>query len=423
MSPAERGLWARPAGRISARFALVAEHDRGYSTEVYPRNLAGQVALSCEHAEGRACGPGAGAGLELDSAAGAGQWLSLFTRLRLGLGSGGYGGGVELERAALQAILGPVALAAGRDVLALSPSARTELMWSDHAAPADHVRIGTARPLELAGVRVSLLWFVARLREPQTFAGTLVSGQRLQVELSDRLAVGASRLLQLGGRGAPHVGLREFFLEHFVREGDPAGVGISNNRLSFDAALALPGARVYYQLDFEDTRKQFLDTLRYTTDHLLGIEVAARGGSRFRGAVVELQQTGINSHEHVLFTTGMTNAGRTVGSPLGPQARSLYAQISIAAAQRLLLSPWAEAATFSSDAYDSPLEGNITLIRRGPSEQRLRGGLGARFAAGAVSFEAQGFVESVWGADLVPGARRANGGVLASVSFVPARWR
>src|SRR5207248_3054198 len=107
-SPAS-GFWFSPADRIALRGALVDEHQRPYSTPVRPRQIEGVVDLSCDHAEGRPCGPGAGAGLELDSSAGYGSWLSAVTRVRGELGNHAYSPALDLDRAYVAAEVGPFA--------------------------------------------------------------------------------------------------------------------------------------------------------------------------------------------------------------------------------------------------------------------------------------------------------------------------
>jgi hypothetical protein len=422
------GFWARPAALLTARAALVDEHLRPYSTAVRPRDLAGFLALSCEHQEGLPCGPGAGLGLEVDSSAGYGRWASAYTRLRVGGGTHAYAEGLEIDRAYLNFELGPLALEVGRDVQVLGPAARSALMLSDNAAPFDHARISTAHPIDILGengslLRLSLRYFIARLRDPQRFHGTLLTGSRAQIDLFDGLEVGGTRLLQLGGEGAPGFGgLGGFIVEHFRRQTGPTGAGVSNNRLSFDAAYVfrgLRGARVYYELAFEDTRSQFFNALEYQTDHLLGIEVVGLDAAGRHGWLVEVHRTGVDSHEHSLYTTGMTNAERTLGSPLGPDAWSVYARgrIDLPAAA---ISPWAEIAHLSSDVYGATETGPIVRVSEGIAERRYRLGLDARFdLRPRLSLQLAAFAERAGNADLAEGATRFNAGLRGALSWTP----
>ena len=417
------GFWFSPADQIALRVALVDEHQRPYSTPVRPRQIAGVVDLSCEYTEGRPCGPGAGAGVELDSAAGYGRWVSAFTRLRLEGGNHDYSRGFELDRAYLNAELGPVALEAGRDVQKLGPGARTSLMLGENAAPLDHVRISTSHPLELGteAVRLSLRYFVARLRDPQRFHGTLLTGARAQLDLFEGLQLGGTRLLELGGDGAPSFTFGQFVLEHLFRQGSSQGAGISNNRLSFDAAYtakSLRGTRVYLELAFEDTRSQFLNTLEFDTDYLAGIEAPDLDGTKRLGLLVEVQRTGRSSQEHSTFTTGMTNLGRTLGSPLGPDTLSAFAQgrFDTDAAS---FAPWVEVARLSSDVYTATESGPVVRIRKGPAEKRLRGGIQASAPLRErVLLRVEGFAERVFTAGFDPATAAFNAGVMASLVWL-----
>jgi hypothetical protein len=429
------GAWLRPLTLATLRGSLVDEHLRPYSTDVRPRDIAGVVALSCEHQEGRPCGPGAGLGLEMDSSAGYGGWVSAFTRVRVNAGNHDYEPGVDLDRAYVNFELGPVALEVGRDVQVLGPAARSALMLSDNAAPLDHVRISTARPLDLIGdngsiLRLNLRYFVARLRDPQRFSGTLLTGARAQLDLFEGLELGGTRLLQLGGDGAPSFSFGEFILEHFIRQSGPTGAGISNNRLSFDIAYsfrALRGARAYYELAFEDTRAQFINTLEYQTDHLVGLELIDLDGAGHHGVLVEYHRTGVDSHEHSIFTTGMTNLARTLGSPLGPDTWSLYGRgrIDLAGAS---LSPWLELASFSSDVYTATENGPIVRVSSGVTEHRFRAGIEAAMALPeGTALRVGAFAEHVGNSDFVSGTTLLNAGLLAAFTWTPpqggAVWR
>ncbi len=422
------GAWLRPATLLTLRAALVDEHLRPYSTDVRPRDIAGFVATSCEHQEGRPCGPGAGLGLELDSSAGYGTWLSAYTRFRFDAGNHAYSPALDVDRAYVNVEAGPLAFEVGRDVQVLGPAARSALMLSDHAAPLDHVRISTARPLDLIGdhgsiLRLSLRYFVGVLRDPQRFHRTLVTGSRAQLDLFDGLELGGTRLLQLGGAGAPSFTFGQFVAEHFIRQSGPTGVGISNNRLSFDISYvfrALRGARAYYELAFEDTRRQFLNTLEFQTDHLLGLELLNLDGAGHHAVLLEYHRTGSDSQEHSLFTTGMTNADRTLGSPLGPDAWSLYSAVRIDR-NALSLSPWAELVNLSSDVYTATENGPVVRVSSGVIEHRFRAGIDGTVAlAGGMSLRLSAFAERVGNSDFIAGATRVNGGLLAAFTWVPA---
>src|SRR5258708_5177640 len=217
---APEGAWAAPIDRAILRALADSEHDRPYSLPARERQLAGFVALSCEYQEGRPCGDGAGAGIELDSSAGFADVITAATRVRLAGGTLAFGQGLALDREYLKLEYGPLLLQIGRDALALGPSVRAAEMVSDNAVPQDGIR-AQLHPVALPfapWLRVSLFYFLDRLRDPQTFRGTLLDCTRAQLDFADRVQFGGSRLLQLGGKGAPdYGGFLGFLRGHFRR--------------------------------------------------------------------------------------------------------------------------------------------------------------------------------------------------------------
>lgn len=421
------GAWVRPVDAISLRAQGFEEHDRGYSTAARPRNIAGDVGWSCELQEGRACGGGAGAMAEVDSAAGLGGAVVAATRLRIDLGNHQYEPAVQVDRAYVRAQVGLFGVEAGRDVLSLGPSPRGALLVSRNAAPMDQVR-AWVRPFSLPfldpeALRVSLLYFIARLRQPQARDGAFVDCTRMQLDLfHGRLALGGSRLLQFGGSGAPAVDLGDFVVEHFVRKYDAGGRPLGDNRLAFDAAVSLPelaGTRLYTEATFEDFRSEELNVLRYDTDYLLGADVRALEVGPLRRVFVELAKTGRISQEGLYWLTGWTNAGRTLGSPLGPDGLSLYARAELETPVGPV-APWVEALRFSSDVFTADAGGNAQIAARGPVERRERAGLDLAVPVRpAVLLEAGAYVERVVNADFEPGSSRVNGGARVAISWTP----
>ena len=410
------GFWAAPIQRVTLRAVAADEHDRPYSLPARARELAGGIALSCEYTEGRPCGDGAGLGSELDSAAGFGGLLTAATRVRLWGGTDQFGHVLELDRAFLKLDYGYLRLQIGRDALSLGPANRAALMVSRNAAPQDGIRAQLRDLAPTSWLKINLFYFLDRLRDPQTFHGTLLDCTRAELDFFDHVRLGGSRLLQLGGEGAPDFGgFLGFIGEHFGRGRETATSTAENNRLSFDLSARFTDLRVYYEIAFEDTRHRFWNMLQYDADHLLGLEVHARGSALY----VELEHTGWVSQEHGTFRTGMTNAGRTLGSALGPDGTSLWVRADFTTGP-LVLSPWAEWMRFVSDRYGSDEARGVFVTARGPMEDRQR--LGAdlqaqlaprwRLAAGA-------FAERIGNADLVPGARSHSLGARAALTFTP----
>ncbi len=362
--------WWIAVDRVAAETAFYRDEARPYSTPLRPRDLAGSIDLPCERQEGRPCGHGATLLSELDATTGVGRIAAAGVRLRVQRTP--RASGFDVDRLYASVELGLVTAELGRDVLVLGPSSRTQLGWGDHAAPLEHVRLSTTRPLEIAdGLRGSLLYVVGRMRDPQTYPGTLVTIARGQLDIAGSVELGMMQLLQLGGDGAPGFGVWDFVREHLTRRDASAGpTDSSNRRVGFDFAAhiaGLHGARLYYQIVFEDWRQQFVDAIRYDADHLFGADVARHG------LVFEIMKTGVRSQEHVPRVTGFTNAGRVVGSALGPDAIAVFASKRIALG-RLGLVPWLEVARLSSDTYTFVTEGGISRATDGVAERRYRVG-------------------------------------------------
>ncbi len=397
------GWWIQPVARAALRVDLVDEAARGYATAARPRDVAGVLALSCERQHGRPCGNGLGLGAELDVAAGHGAWASGAVRLRAQAGRDATA--LALDRAYVHVELGPIAAELGRDVLVLGPATRTQVGWSRHAPPLDQLRLSGSRPLALpGGVRANLVYVLGRLATPQTYPGGLVSIARAQLDIADRLELGAMQLLQLGGEGAPGFGLGDFVLEHVRRRDASARASDSSNRrLGGDVTVRLAGlggVRLTYQLMFEDLRKQVVDALRHDADHVLGAQT--------RWLNVEWQKTGVRAYEHVPRRTGFTAGGRIVGAPLGPAAQAVFVGGRIPVRCGLVM-PWIEVVRLASDTYTFVVDGPIQRTGDGTTERRFRIGVQARVPlAPGLELGPDLALEAVERAAFVPGARELN---------------
>ena len=423
--PTLRGLWFDPAHRVGLLVGAASDEERPYSTPQRPLLMTGGIEVSCEHQEGRPCGEGGGAMIMLDSAAGYGHWLSAFTRLELTFGTNQWTTLGHLDRAYVNGQYGPVAVEIGRDVLVLGPGVHTQLIWGDNTAPLDQVRIQTAHPLKIPKipVTVSALYVFGLLRDPQTFHNTQVQLERVAIAIADQVELGAQQLLQLNGDGAVHYDFVDFIGENFTRTGSQVGAGFSNRRDSVDLVYTnkhARGLRIYYELAFEDFRKQLGDMFLYDCDHLLGFEMPALTKTGQHGFDVELQHNGPFSQEHSYFTTGLTNDGRVVGAPLGPDSWSLYATARLDLPHHVALSPWFEWARLSSDLYDAIVHGPIFVVTHGVPETRERAGLRGRILLPhALRVDAEAIYEHVQSFAFVTGATRNNVDFRATLVWTP----
>ena len=397
--PAHAQWWATPVDRAVLTAGLFDEHTRPYNTPLHPRLLVGNLALSCEHIEGRPCGTSAFA--ELDSRAGYGDLASFSTRLRTSSDEA-----FKVDRAHLDLHYEFASATLGRDVVHLGPSARTTLSWGDHPPPLDQARINITIP------HASALYLVGRLRDPQRFPGTLVTVGRGQLDFAG-VSAGIVHMLQLEGEGARHLGFVDFILEHVRRKDITAGeTDSSNRRFGGDVTMRISElrARLYYIVVFEDIRKaRLIDAIRYDADHLIGVETP--------WWTAEYHLTAARSHEHTSRTTGFTNGGYVIGSPLGPDARSLYV-----AGHLQNFVPWVELVRIRNRTLQYVDHGPITPLSEGQDEGRYRLGIRALFPLRKdLSIEGEAMYEHIDDFAFEPNARRNNAGVRATVVWVP-RW-
>lgn len=380
LAPDIQGFWVRPLARLTNRLTLAGDQARPFSTPARPREIAGSVDTVCEHQEGRPCGGGLHEVLEVDSSAGYGTWISAFSRLQSRTGTSGSGAtGLAVDRLYASLELGNVEFTAGRNVVGIGPGRRTQLIWGDQPPPLDHVSL-SVHSLKIPHLPVVLggTYLVGTLDAPQRFAHSLVTIARGYAEISERLCLGITNLLLLGGDGAPHVSFGQFFEEHVTRTGPWPGVGVSDRRVALDLTLQVRPLKstFYTEMAFEDTRRQLISALTYDTDYLVGWAASALGRKGRHGFLVELHHTGVRSQEHGLFTSGMTSGGRPVGPPLGPDATSLYVSPRWDSESGVVsISPWAEFIRIGSDVYDFPEDSAISRRSSGLAEIRSRSGL------------------------------------------------
>ena len=425
LPPLLRRFWFRPFERAIARLELFTDDAAPYHTPNRDENMIGSISVTCENQEGRPCGTGAGLVSELDSSVGYGRWASAFTRVLLPVGSENYRQGPELERGYVNGELGPVAAEAGRDVLVIGPGVHAQMLLGENTAPLDLVRLSTSHPLKIPRVPIAVeaLAAVGRLRDPQKYHNTMLTVLRLQLDLFDQFELGASHLLELEGDGAPHLGFGDFIAEHFSRKTDRSDGDYSNRRISFDGTYTMKfllGARVYYELAFEDLRKEIVDAWVYDGDHLAGIDFPVLTKQGKHGLTIEYQHIGIRSQSHTRYTYGMTNVGLTLGTPLGPDSWSLYAAVRVDL-PTVRLWPWVEIVRRSSDIYTTIDYGPIYRSSYGTEETRGRLGLHAQtILPHGLRVDARVLYEHVTNYEFNSGSNRDNGGFEATLTWTPA---
>ena len=216
----------------------------------------------------------------------------------------------------------------------------------------------------------------------------------------------------MGGDGVPAFGPWDFIAEHVTRrDASASAIDSSNRRFGGDVTVYLGRRRIYYQLVFEDIRQHVVDALHYDADHLIGYSS--------RDVTVEVQRTGVRSYEHSPTITEFVNAGRVVGSPLGPDAISLYEEYRFRVGG-YRIAPWIELASLSSNTYSFVDHGPINPQTSGLSEERDRAGVRVRTAlTRELAAEASLAYEHVNNFAFVDGATRNNAGLVLTITWQP----
>ena len=81
-----------------------------------------------------------------------------------------------------------------------------------------------------------------------------------------------------------------------------------------------------------------------------------------------------------------------------------------------------EYAHFSSDVYSATENGPVVRVSKGVAEHRFRIGFDARISSCTDLYvDLQAFGERVSNADFIEGSSRFNGGLLLTLSWIPAR--
>ena len=141
--------------------------------------------------------------------------------------------------------------------------------------------------------------------------------------------------------------------------------------------------------------------------------------------MIEWQKTGFRSMEHTPRVTGFTNAGRVVGSPLGPAAEAVYVAQRIGLpsnpswGQRISVTPWVELARLASDTYSYGFHQPIDRVTEGQPELRYRVGARSEWREVHSGVELGVIYEHVEDFAFVTGARRNSLGADLRIVYYP----
>ena len=286
---------------------------------------------------GRSARAGTSAGVELAVAGTAGSRVagSVRTRAELVAPEGGDTDVLlDLATASGRVLLGNVALTVGREHVVWGQSPRGGLVLSTNPGALLAASIANEFPAALPGplgvlgpARVQLL-FADLGTEAQRFAHTTLFGARASILPSPRLELGAQLLVQSGGEGAPSQSLRDRLLDYLFLPDvfSKRELEASNKLAALDARLRVPEARgleLWVEMAIDDIDiDRFRSMMWEDGSWSVGARIERLDAEGRLALRLEGEHTGLRMYEHFQFTSGLTLAGRLLGSELGPNANA-----------------------------------------------------------------------------------------------------
>ncbi|RPJ39507.1 MAG: capsule assembly Wzi family protein [Planctomycetaceae bacterium] len=278
---------------------------------------------------------------------------------------------VDLIEGYGKAMAGPIEFELGKDSLWWGPGRHGSILMSNNAAPLTMIKVTNPQPIQLPWIfrafgPFRMQWFLAELEEDRDFPEARFSGIRLNIKPHPSVELGASRVMQSGGRGMPRVDVSDYarmFLARTEQE--------ENNQIAgFDASVLIPlgdnpllrSFKFYGDTAGEDEAAGWPSKWSF----LLGLQlndILRTGRTDLRFEYADTHQF---LYEHSVYTSGYTYEDRVMGHHVGPDARDLFVQLSHYLMDDLLVDVAFDWQTFGTSTADQSrmniLECNLTYF-------------------------------------------------------------
>jgi len=241
---------------------------------------------------------------------------------------------VDLIEVYGKVMVGPFEVEAGKDSLWWGPGHHGSLLLSNNAPPLRMVKLSNPEPLPLPWFLRALgpfkgQWFLAELEEDRDFPHVKLTGLRLNLKPHPLVELGASRVVMLGGEGAPSVPWYKYATSLLTIGAEEAE---SNQLAGLDGSLLLPlpdrvplrTIKLYGDFYGEDEASGAPSKWSYLVGASFN-DILRTGRTDLR---VEYVDTYPVAYTHSLYTSGYTYEGRVLGHHVGPDARDLFVQLS-----------------------------------------------------------------------------------------------
>ena len=299
---------------------------------------------------GRPAVAGLATSLETVTTLGVGRWLAIVAQPRLSwtaassdasVGPAGNHVTVEPQRLYARAVLGNVAFQAGIDERVwgqapLGPGMPGGTLISANARPLHALSLGTDTAFTLpwlfryAGrIRAELLVADLGVRN-QIFPHSKLVVYKVTLNPTPNIELGTGMMDEFGGRGAPPLSLANRVTDLFpfltwLKKG--ADNQASNKIAPLDVRVRVPalrGATAYWELSLDDfDARRVRSMLWQDSGHLFGLALPRLRDDGSLGLDVVFQHTSLRLYEHGQFQSGVQYGEQIIGSPLGPNGRSL----------------------------------------------------------------------------------------------------
>lgn len=360
---------------------------------------------------GRPAVRGVAASFETVSALGVGGWLGVVAQPRLSwtvasasapVGPAGSRVIVAPQRLYARAVAGNVAFQAGVDErlwgqAPFGPGMPGGTLVSANSTPLRALSVAADTAFVLPWLfryagRVRAELFVADLGgRDQVFPHSKLATYKVTLMPTPNVELGGGIMDEFGGRGAPPLSFGERVADLFpfvtwLKKG--ADKQRSNKIAPFDLRVRVPalrGATAYWEINLDDfdARRLGASLLWQDAAQLFGLSLPrlADDGSLALDAI--FQHTSLRLYEHSPFVSGVQSRERIVGSPLGPNGRSLTGALAwrptpSRTVRLVLAGERRDASPYYSTTVNGDPSGALKFVQisRTPVEGRVRAQVG-----------------------------------------------
>ncbi len=255
-------------------------------------------------------------------------------------------------------------LEAGRDSLEWGQGEFGGILLSNNARPLDMIKLSNPSPLippwifkYLGPIRYT--FFIANMGPEREFPYSFLTGLKFTFKPASFLEFGFSKIMMLGGDGAPGpITFGQILRDAFIMHTGAERQNISNREAGLDARFFLPALRntqFYLEVQFEDSDSSVKYLLGHLSSYQTGIYIPRLGNTGSVNLRLEYRHGSPYFYRHAFFVTGMTLNEKILGDELGPSGNGMYATLTADATSKLQLRTTLQYEIRGGSTYDETL--------------------------------------------------------------------